>query len=73
MMSDHYWEERYFALKRWTEHQIDISNINDVTEKDWVDFWYNSESEGLDIQNVWQYMEKIEPLTPIQGENNDTI
>ena len=72
-MSDFYWEERYFALKRWIEHQSDISNITNVTEKDWVDFWYNSESEGLDFKDVWQYMEKIEPLTPIQGENNDTI
>ncbi len=35
-MSDNYWKERFFSLKRWVEKQ---PNISEATEKDWEDFW----------------------------------
>jgi len=43
-----------------------------TTQADWDDFW-NSESEGRELPefiDTWNEMEKIEPLTPIKGENN---
>ena len=45
-MSDNYWKERFYSLKRWVEQQ---PNISEASEKDWEDFWYDSESEGREI------------------------
>ena len=74
-MSDNYWKERFYSLKRWAEQQ---PNISEATEKDWEDFWkseavIDSYSEYLDddFEDVWSKMEEIEPLTPIiKGETN---
>lgn len=66
-MSDNYWKERFFSLKRWVEQQ---SNISEASEKDWKDFWYNSITTPT-LKEVWNEMEEIEPLTPIiKGETN---
>ena len=66
-MSDNYWKERFFSLKRWVERQ---SNISEAAEKDWEDFWYNSITVPT-LEEVWNEMEEIEPLTPIiKGETN---
>jgi len=67
MMSDSYWKERFFSLKRWVEQQ---PNISDAVEKDWEDFWYNSITVPT-LKEVWDEMEEIEPLTPkIKGDTN---
>jgi len=66
-MSDNYWKERFFSLKRWVEKQ---PNISEATEKDWEDFWYNSITVPA-LEDVWNEMEEIEPLTPkTKGETN---
>ena len=66
-MSDNYWKERFFSLKRWVEQQ---SNISEAAEKDWEDFWYNSITVPT-LEEVWNEMEEIEPLTPIiKGDTN---
>ena len=67
MMSDNYWKERFFSLKRWVEQQ---SNISEAAEKDWEDFWYNSITVPT-LEEVWNEVEEIEPLTPkIKGDIN---
>jgi hypothetical protein len=67
MMSDSYWKERFFSLKRWVEQQ---PNISDAAEQDWEDFWYNSITVPT-LKEVWNEMEEIEPLTPIiKGKTN---
>jgi len=44
--------------------------IRDVTDspKDWEDFWYSPEAQGTwgsdTFEEVWETMDKIEPLTP---------
>lgn len=66
-MSDNYWKERFFSLKRWVEQQPSIS---EAVEKDWEDFWYNSITVPA-LEDVWNEMEEIEPLTPkIKGDKN---
>jgi hypothetical protein len=67
MMSDNYWKERFFSLKRWVEQQ---PNISEAAEKDWEDFWYNSITVPT-LEEVWNEVEEIEPLTPkIKGDTN---
>jgi hypothetical protein len=67
MMSDNYWKERFYSLKRWVEQQ---PNISEASEKDWEDFWYRSITLPT-LEEVWNEMEGIEPLTPIiKGETN---
>ena len=39
------------------------TNITEATNDDWMDFW-ESESEGRDLKNIWKEMDIIEPLTP---------
>jgi len=66
-MSDNYWKERFFSLKKWVERQ---SNISEAVEKDWEDFWYNSITVPT-LEEVWNEVEEIEPLTPkIKGDIN---
>ena len=42
--------------------------ITTATQNDWEDFWHSSEIDETwklkDLENVWNEMEKIEPLTP---------
>ena len=43
--------------------------ITDATDEDWIDFWTNEDvcqmySEYL--QDIWEEMDQIEPLTPIK-------
>ena len=60
-MSDNYWKERFFSLKRWVEQQ---PNISEAAEKDWEDFWNSyDEWSSEDLEKIWNEMEKIEPLT----------
>ena len=67
MMSDNYWRERFYSLKRWVEQQ---PNISEAVEKDWEDFWYKSITIPT-LEEVWNEMEEIEPLTPkIKGDTN---
>ena len=45
------WRERYFALLRWVEQQqpesIPKAKIEEGTEADWNDFWYNEDKDGI--------------------------
>ena len=46
--------------------------ITEATNDDWMDFW-ESESEGRDLKNIWKEMDTIEPLTPYTGKKNGTV
>lgn len=48
------------------------TNITEATNDDWMDFW-ESESEGRDLKNIWKDMDNIEPLTPYTGKKNGTV
>jgi hypothetical protein len=46
------WRERYFALYRWVKKihpylQSPSANIEEGTEADWYDFWYNEDRDGI--------------------------
>jgi hypothetical protein len=47
-----------------------MGNIKEVTnsQKDWEDFWSSPETNDKwnleDFEEIWNEMEKIEPLTP---------
>ena len=55
-------------LKKMDANKIEC--IRDVTDspKDWEDFWYSPEAQGTwgsdTFEEVWETMDKIEPLTP---------
>jgi hypothetical protein len=40
-------------------------NLSETTQKDWDDFWYNSEPlDDRSFEEIWEEMDNIEPLTP---------
>ena len=40
-------------------------NFSETTQKDWDDFWYNSEPlDDQSFEEIWKEMDEIEPLTP---------
>jgi len=41
-----------------------VNHVTEATQKDWDDFWNNSEYDRKQFEDIWNEMEKIEPLTP---------